>query len=132
MLVYQRTGCVARAGNESGEEAAGQLQLAAVLAAADLAALGDVLCHRTDGLVFLLQALVAAPALVQVPSYLLCLSASSGLKPHTHFFLPLLVAYAAPVLLIWSSLCLVTVCRQKMASLLLKGRIPRRETLAPD
>lgn len=71
---------MALAGDESGEEAAGQLRLAAVLAAADLAALGDVLCHRTDGLVFLLQALVAAPALVQVPSYLLCLSASFGIQ----------------------------------------------------
>ncbi|KAK9841839.1 hypothetical protein WJX81_006512 [Elliptochloris bilobata] len=52
-------------GQETGEAAVGQLRLATVLAAADLAALGDVLCHRTDGLVFLLQALVAAPALVQ-------------------------------------------------------------------
>ena len=49
-----------------GEEALGQLRLAAVLAASDLAALGDVLCHRAGGLMFLLQALVAAPALVQV------------------------------------------------------------------
>ena len=108
-MVYQRTACVALAGDESGEEAAGQLRLAAVLAAADLAALGDVLCHRTDGLVFLLQALGAAPALVQVTSYSLCLSASSGLEPDAHFVLPLLVADAAPVPLIRSNLCFVTV-----------------------
>jgi hypothetical protein len=54
------------------EEALGQLRLAAVLAASDLAALGDVLCHRAGGLVFLLQALVAAPALVQVLCWPAC------------------------------------------------------------
>ena len=59
----------------------GQLRLAAVLAAADLAALGDVLCHRTDGLVFLLQALVAAPALVQARDVLTPISVAAAPVP---------------------------------------------------
>ena len=63
----------------------GQLRLAAVLAAADLAALGDVLCHRTDGLAFLLQALVAAPALVQ----------ASASRPHCEAAMPANKALAA-------------------------------------
>lgn len=58
--------CCTRAGAEEGGGAAAALRLTHIIAAADAAALQDVLCACAEGVPFLLQPLVDAPSLLQV------------------------------------------------------------------